>query len=422
VGDAQELEKVIEELQGENEQLRNGYMSLSERLIGLRMVQHIAQDLASELDVDRLLARILRAAINAVEGTAGALLLLDPNGQELIFAVVEKGKGPALEGQRMSVDQGLAGWVVRHNRPVIVDDVEKDARFFRQITDGTGLEVKSLLCAPLVTRGEVIGALQILNKVHGGNFDDDDLDLLTSFAAQSATAIENARLYQSLKHERDRLIVVEEEAHRRLARDLHDGPAQMLAAMIITVEFVQKLLERDPQRVPEELEDLRGLAQKSLYQVRTLLFELRPVILETQGLAPALETYVQRQQEEGDLTCHLEVVGFSGRLVPNAERAVFDIIQEAVGNIKKHAKARNVWIALAEANGRLLAGVRDDGRGFDLERLKAEYSQRGSLGMLNMEERAQAIGGRLSIRSQAGGGASVVLSVPLQPLRPKESS
>ncbi len=418
--DTTELEKVIKGLQTDKDQLRAAYMSVSQRLIGLRLVQHIAQELATELDVDRLLSRILCTALDAVDGTAGSLLLLDPSGKELIFAVVEGGRGAELQGQRMSADQGLAGWVVRHNHPVIVDDAQHDNRFFREITDGTTLEVGSVLCAPLVTRDQVIGALQILNKAEGAHFDDDDLDLLTAFAAQSATAIESARLYQDLRRERDRLIVVDEEARRRLARDLHDGPAQMLASMLMTVDFIQRLLDRFPERVPEELTELRNLGEKALYQVRTLLFELRPVILETRGLAPALEAYVERQRSEGSLEFHLDAGKFSGRLIPTAERTIFDIIQEAVGNVKKHAQAKNVWIALAAADDHLLVGVRDDGRGFDVERMRAEYDKRSSLGMLNMEERAQAVGGKLSIQSQPGTGTTIRLSAPLEPLRAEE--
>ncbi len=417
IWDTRRAGAATDELRQENEQLRAGYYSLTQRLMGLRMVQHIALDVATELDVDRLLSRILRSALFAVDGMAGSLLLLDPTGRELIFAVVEQGGGRALQGRRMSVENGLAGWVVRNNQPVIVNDAQKDERFFRQIPEGTGLLVTSLVCAPLVTHGQVIGALQILNKVDAAHFNDDDLDLLASFAAQSATAIENARLYQDLKRERDRLIAIEDEIHRRLARDLHDGPAQLLASIITSAEFIEKLLQREPAKVPGELEELCGLAHKALHQVRTLLFELRPVILETQGLVPALEMYMQRQREESGLAFHLDTRGFAGRLVARAEQCIFDILQEAMGNVKKHAQAQNAWIALAESDGRLLAGVRDDGRGFDVEKLRAGYDQRGSLGMLNMEERARSIGGSLSIQSRPGGTA-VVLSVPLEALRP----
>jgi signal transduction histidine kinase len=416
------LQRTVQELQSENERLRAGYASLSQRLIGLRMLQHITLDLVSELELDRLLKRILRSAIHAVEGTAGAVILLDPHGEALTFAVVEGGGGEALQGQRMARDQGIAGWVVCHNEPVIVTDAQEDERYFADIPAGVGFEVTSMICAPLVTRGKPIGVVQVLNKVDGAHFDDDDLDLMTSFAAQSAAAIENARLYQELKRERDRIVAVEEEIRRRLARDIHDGPAQMLAAIIVNIEFIRRLLDREPDKVLNELDNLMPLAHKALRQLRTLLFDLRPVILETQGLVPALEAYVQRQQEaapsvEPGLVHSLEATGFSGRLVPHAERAIFGIIQEAVGNVRKHARARHVWILLAQQGDNLAVEIRDDGCGFDVEHTRAGYDQRGSLGMLNMEERAAAIGGELSIYSRPGSGTSVTLLAPLASLR-----
>ena len=415
--DMQEPEATLKALQKENEQLRRGYASVTRRLIALRDLQHIAQDLVSELNVDRLLKRILRSAINAVEGTAGALLLLDPSQDELVFSVVEGGGGEALEGQRMGRDQGLAGWVVMHNEPIVVHDVHQDERFFEQIPKGVNFQVHSLICAPLVAKGTTIGVVQVLNKAHGADFDDDDLDLLMSFAAQSANAIENARLYQDLRRERDRLIAIEEDVRKRLARDLHDGPAQLLASIIISVDFVGKLAGHEPERVPEELESLLPLCQKALRQVRTLLFDLRPVILETQGLVPALESYVQQQQESGRLAYHLQVDVFSGRLIAPAERAVFGIVQEAVGNVRKHAQAQNVWIGVSEQDGNLVVEVQDDGQGFDVNGMEADYDRRGSLGMINMRERAQALGGTLAILSQTGRGTTVSLTAPLQPLR-----
>ena len=420
--EAEELRIALEDLQREHQQLCDVHQSLSQQMIGLRLVQHVTQDLVSELDVDRLLKRILRSAIDAVHGTAGALLLLDPTGQELIFEVVEGGGGTALEGQRMGRDQGLAGWVVCHNQPIIVTDVQQDERFYGRIPESVSVSVSTLICAPLLVKGAPIGVVQVLNKSVGGQFDEDDLNLLTSFAAQSAVAIENTRLYQDLKRERDRLIAGEEQVRRHLARDLHDGPAQLLAALIGNVDFVGKLLEREPGKVRDELDSLHSLAQKALWQVRTLLFDLRPVILETQGLGPALRTYIERQGEMDDLSYHLQVDGPSVRLAAPAERAIFSIVQEAVGNARKHAQAQNLWITVAPQQGDLWVGVRDDGQGFDLEELSTEYDRRGSLGMLNMHERAEAIGGKLSIQSRPGGGTAISLTVPLSPLPEAQSS
>jgi signal transduction histidine kinase len=416
--DFHDLDRTLKALREENEQLRRAYTALSQQLVGLRLLQYVAQDLVSELDVDRLLKRILRSAINAVEGQAGALLLVEPGSHDLVFAVVEGGGGRALEGRRMYSDQGVAGWVVSNQQPLLVPDAAADERFYSEIPRDVNFEVKSLICAPLSTRDGVIGAIQVLNRMRGGaSFQEDDLDILVSFAAQSATAIENARLYQELKRERDRLLAMEEEVRRRLARDLHDGPAQLLASAVNNVEFIQRLATREPENVSKELDSLLPLIEKALRQVRTLLFDLRPVILETQGLVPALESYVERQQGLSGLRYHLEVYNFQGRLVLPAERAIFAIVQEAVGNVRKHAWAENVWIAVAGRHGQLLVGVRDDGLGFDMTRLQAEYDQLGSLGMLNMRERAREIGGQLQLHSRPGEGTRIALTVPLRPLR-----
>jgi signal transduction histidine kinase len=410
-------EQTLETLQEENRQLRDGYMSLSQQLIGLRMVQHVTQDLVSELDVGRLLKRILHSAIHAVQGTAGALLLLDPMGQELVFEVVEGLGSTALEGKRMGRDEGLAGWVVTENEPVIVRDVQSDGRFYERVLADMDQEVTSLICVPLTAKGEPLGTVQVLNKASGDPFDDDDLNLLTSFAAQSAIALENTRLYLDLKRERDRLIVLEDQVRKRLARDLHDGPAQLLANLISNLEFFGKLLEQEPQKAAEELDNLHSLAEKALVQVRTLLFDLRPVVLETQGLVPAVVSYLEQQSGRRDLSYHLRVDGFGGRLLAPAERAIFGIIQEALSNVNKHAQAQNVWISVTEESDTLQIEVRDDGCGFDIERLEAEYAEQGSLGMLTMRERAEAIGGQLSVQSQSGTGTTIGLQAKLFPLR-----
>ena len=398
-------------------ELRESLKLMTQQLIGLRMVQRVNQELVSEMDLDQLLKRILRSAIEAVQGQAGALLLLDPAGQELIFSVVEGGGGEALQGQRMDRNQGLAGWVVSQSEPLIITDVQKDDRFYESIPRGVDFEVTSQICAPLIVKGEPIGVVQVLNKAEGQRFDEDDLSLLTSFAAQSAIAIENTRLYQDLRRERDRLIAVEDEVRKRLARELHDGPTQLLAVLISNINFIGSLAVVEPDKVEDELSALLPVAEKALRQLRTLLFDLRPVILETQGLVPALQQYVERQQEMDDLNYALQIDHFAGRLTPLAERAIFGIVQEAVGNVRKHAAAESVWISVAERNGELRVEVRDDGAGFDVEQLHAEYDQRGSLGLLNMRERAESIGGTLSLQSEPGAGSTITLTAPLSPLR-----
>jgi signal transduction histidine kinase len=346
--------------------------------------------------------------------SAGSLLLLDQATHELVFQVIEGGGGEALEGTRMPADKGIAGWVVTHREPLIVGDVNRDQRHYRDIAREYDYSPTSLLCVPMMAKGQVIGVLQVLHKDPGKYFSASDQESLTTFAAQSAVAIENARLYQSLREERDRIIAVEEDVRRRLARDLHDGPAQMLAAIIMSANFIKEAIAHDAmQHARGELEQLLPVAEKALRQVRTLLFDLRPVILETQGLIPALESYAHRLREAEGLNVALTTGGQFGRLPHNAEVAVFSIVQEAITNAKKHARASRIDIQVAPHDGNLVVVIRDNGLGFNVEEVAGRYDERGSLGMLNMQERAQIVGGSLSISSQPGQGTIIRMELPL---------
>ncbi len=207
---------------------------------------------------------------------------------------------------------------------------------------------------------------------------------------------------------------MEEEVRKRLARDLHDGPAQLLTAIIMNIRFMQELVRREPGKLMEELSGLEPIATKALRQVRTMLFDLRPVILETHGLVPALEQYAQRINAIGDLTVHLGIEGFDERLTKKKEAAIFSIVQEAIGNVKKHAAAQNVWLTLSRQDDKLIVKIRDDGQGFDVATVEKMYSQRGSLGLLNMRERAELSDGTFRIDSTPGQGTTITLEVPIE--------
>ena len=147
-----------------------------------------------------------------------------------------------------------------------------------------------------------------------------------------------------------------------------------------------------------------------------VLFELRPIILETQGLVPTLESYVKQLNEAEDFAVHFQPVALSCQLDTKVAGTIFSIVQETINNAKRHAAARNVWIGLATTDDALIVRVRDDGRGFDVASVEENYEKRGSFGLLNMRERARLIDGRLNIQSSIQPpkrGTTVLLSVPL---------
>ena len=379
----------------------------------LHLLYQVGQALATNLDLSSLLEDIKRHVPEAMGAERCSIMLLDETTHELILDTQDPNSGEPREF-RIPIDRGIAGWVATNGIGQIVNDVEQDPRWFDGVARDMDFVTRSILCAPMRLRDRVVGVMQVLNKRSGEPFTEQDLRLLTTLAAQAAVAVENARLVRSLKEERDRLLAKEAEVRASIARDLHDGPTQSVAAIAMNIEFVKKLLRAMPERVDSELTVLSELVQKTSYDIRTLLFELRPLGLETQGLLATLQQYVSRFRDPtGAMRLRLEAPSGVPRLPVEVEGAIFMIVQEAVNNARKHAHAPEVAIYLYQEEDQLVASVRDRGRGFNPALVESNYNTRGSLGLLNMRERARLIGGECRIRSAEGEGTTVELRVPL---------
>ncbi|MCS6939831.1 MAG: GAF domain-containing sensor histidine kinase [Roseiflexaceae bacterium] len=379
----------------------------------LHLLYQVGQALASNLDLSSLLNDIRNLTPQAMGAERCSIMLLDEQTRELVLELPDPQTSEQREF-RIPLDRGIAGWVATNGIGQIVNDVEHDPRWFDGIARDVDFETRQILCAPMRIGDRVVGVMQVLNKRDGTPFDDQDLRLLTTLATQAAIAVENARLVRRLKEERDRLLAKEAEVRASIARDLHDGPTQSIAAIAMNIEFVKKLLRAMPERVESELDVLAELVHKTAYDIRTLLFELRPLGLETQGLLATLQQYVARFRDPaGVMKLRLEAPSSIPRLPVEVEGAIFIIIQEAVNNARKHARTDEVVIYLYLEEGYLVASVRDRGRGFNLAAVESSYNTRGSLGLLNMRERARLIGGECRIRSAEGEGTTVELRVPL---------
>jgi len=393
---------------------------LKKRVEELAVLNEMSTSLSSTLDLDEVLTLIMERINAVLRVEAGSLLLIDDKTEELVFQIALGEKAEGVKPFRLQMGQGIAGYVAQSGEPLMISDVQKDRRHYKGVDVTTDFLTRSILCVPMIFKGKVIGVIEIMNKLEG-DFAENDLTLLNSIATYAAIAIENARLHQSVLIERDRVVGAQEEAQKELARDLHDGPTQLVAGMLMRLDFVKKALTRDPSLVEKEIEQVMELGHRASHQMRTLLFKLRPLILETQGLVPALETFLTRlQQEETGATLHLEVRTERGddqltRQGPKDEAAVFAIVQEAVNNALKHAQADNIWVRLAEQASELMVMVQDDGVGFDTAAVESNYEQRGSLGMVNIRERAELVGGHLTLRSVPGQGTEVMVRVPWKP-------
>ena len=405
--------------------IQDNLLASQERLDQVSLFYQIGQNLASSLDLDRVLRETIELTTVVLDAEAATLFLLDEDTEELIFAIPTGEKGDVLEEYRIPAGQGVAGWVVQTGQSALVNDVQNDPRFLKQVDSQTGFTTRNLLCVPLQYRGRITGALETINKRSPTGFTQEDLQWLTTLATQAAIAIENARLYESLRQERDRIIAVQEEVRHRLARALHDGPAQDLARLILDIDYVRRLLEKKPEAVPDILNEMESIARRANRSVRQFLFELRPIILETRGLVSALQSYVEQWQNSESIRCHLDVNDFPNDLDTRAAGTIFSIVQETFNNLRKHAQATEVWVRLYRHNGTLHIEVEDNGVGFNVEEVLRTYEDRNSFGLLNMQEQAELLDGRLEIQSPSprlGRGTRVILEVPYERVRRKREA
>jgi signal transduction histidine kinase len=261
--------------------------------------------------------------------------------------------------------------------------------------------------------GESAGALVIGHR-KGGAFNENSLELLRSFGNEVQLALRMASLYRALLSERDQFGEIQEEARKKLARDLHDGPTQVIAAIAMRTNFARRQLERDPEAASEELEKVEAMARSTTKEIRNMLFSLRPLILESQGLCAALGQYGDKVWDTHGQAVLLELNrDVENELSAEAQTALFYIVEEAVTNGLKHAAAGEILIRLFRADGEILLEVEDDGVGFNVGAVDANYEQRGSLGMVTMRERAQLLNATLHVWSKEGSGTRIQVRVPL---------
>ncbi len=206
----------------------------------------------------------------------------------------------------------------------------------------------------------------------------------------------------------------QEEERKRIARELHDETAQSLIAVSHQLENFASNNKHLSAGDIGLLSNLREQVKNALEGVRRFSRDLRPPILDDLGLLPAVEWLIGDLREQRGTKANLRVVGAQRRLAPEAELLLFRIIQEAVNNAKRHAEPSEVEVILEFGEGKMVATVRDNGKGFELPRTLGELSRVGKLGLAGMEERARLLGGSLTVQSEPDKGTTVVVSAPVQ--------
>lgn len=207
-----------------------------------------------------------------------------------------------------------------------------------------------------------------------------------------------------------KIIEAQEEERKKVAREIHDGPAQMLANVMLRSELVERVYnDKGIEPALEEIRDVRYLIQDSLAEVRRIIYDLRPMALDDLGLVPALRKYLQTVEERTGMTIYFRELSTAMRLPPHVEIALFRLIQEAVQNTSKHAEADMIRVNLEVRNDFVTALIKDNGKGFETDK-----SKENSFGIVGMKERVLALNGEMRVQSEPGKGTTVIIKIPLE--------
>ena len=371
-------------------------------MIALEAMGDAVRAIATERSVDPVLQRIVE--ISRELGGARYAALGVPDGEGNFAKFITAGMSDELIAKLGPLPRthGMLGAMLDVDAPYRTRDIRQDPRF-RGWWPRAHPSMASFLGVPISSRAGVLGAIYLTEKEGGDEFTEEDERLIEMLAAHAAIAIENARLY-----ERGRELSTIEERNR-LARDLHDSVVQKLFGIVLASQSAATLFDRDADAARGQLDRLQELTREAIAELRSLIFQLRPADVESDGLAAALAKHVDVLRRVHSQAIAFEAAG-EPRLRPGIDEEVFRIAQEAVHNALKHAAASKLELRLDERSDGLSLTVTDDGVGFDPGE-PAHRSRR--LGLTSMEERARAIGAQLAIQSEPGSGTTIGLEVPL---------
>lgn len=379
---------------------------VEERTTELSLLLRNAQRLGSTLDRETLLRVMLEQLREVVEYKAAAVFWL-LNRSEMLLLHYEGPIAQDLLTRRWSLaEAGHSRLVVEQRQPLIIADVmaeTPEARAFRTVAlkqlGSVPDYIRSWMGVPLLLRDSVIGMIAFDHGTQGF-YTEHHAQFALAFAQQAAVAIENARLFEQV----NQWAALNER--QRLARELHDSVSQALYGIALGTKTARALLTRDPTLADDPLAYVLSLAEAGLTEMRALIFELRPESLENEGLIVALEKHTAALRLRHELAIDAEL-GSEPEAPFAAKEALYRVAQEALHNIVKHARARQVRVALRGEDGGMRLEIADDGVGFDPGR---DYP--GHLGLRSMRERVALEGGTLRIDSQPGQGSRLIAIIP----------
>lgn len=384
----------------------------------MRALFSMIETFSSTLNYQTVLETVLETAIAAsgepgdkAEEMVGAVLLFGDRNNLEIRAM--RGFLPRDSAITLPADTGGLHDTLKSGEAHLVETPGQDPELSSLLTLQ---ERKAALILPLI-RGMSAYGVMLFAHQNIQFFTRERVETLQMLGNQAVIAIQNARLYQDLAREKERLVQSQEEAQKKLARNLHDGPTQSVSAIAMRINIARKMLEKSPGDVPDELARIEELARRTTQEIRHMLFTLRPLVLETEGLEAALQTMADKIH---DLYQQKVVIdadpGVVMQLEASRQTVVFYLAEEAINNARKHAQASEIWVRIKDLpNDPCIAilEIVDNGIGFDVQEVLGSYERSGSLGMVNLRERADLINGLLKIDSVPNKGTCIRIYIPL---------
>ncbi len=395
-----EIEEMARQFNFMAAQLQGTYSQMERQVVersqALAAVNSVAEVVNRSVDLQEVLDDAIGHVLQVMRFDAGGVYLLDDAG-ETLHLVAHHGIDEVWEAriQTVKVGEGFSGRAVAEGRPLVLDEVPPAMLLER--FDTTELDFRTAASFPLASSGEKLGALFVANRA-SRPLSPQDIELLTAICLQVGVAIENTRLAARQKE----AAAVEER--QRLARELHDAVTQTLFSASLIAEVLPRIWERNPEEARRRLEELRQLARGALAEMRTLLMELRPTALLEAPLGDLLRQLSEASAGRMCAPIHLTLDGAACDPPVDVKVALYRIVQEALNNVAKHAAASQVWLSLHCTPERVILSVRDDGAGFE-----PGQATPNNLGLRIMRERSQAIGATLTIDSEPGEGAEVIV-------------
>jgi len=387
----------------------------------LLALSRVSAALSGLWDLDGILRVALNSVLEIMNGDIGGILLFDERTQTLSYRVHQGLSTRYVEGINVKIGEGVAGRVAQSGKAILLEDISVDPRAAHpDLISTEGL--KAFVSVPLRAKDKVLGVLNVASKMPRLFF-EKDVHLLNSIGDQLGVAIEQASLYERLRKARERYqilarqtLMVQEEERKRLARELHDETSQALSGIELQLQALIDAFEMSGSKdtgFTAGLKKVQSLAIGVHGEISRLIADLRPALIDTLGLVPAIRQYAESRLRPLGINVSSESEGMDKRLPPEIEAGLFRWAQGAIGNIAQHSKAKNARFILKCKDNELYIEITDDGVGFDVSKITdIEEGGRGR-GVFSMKERIGLLGGSCGINSKPGQGTTVHGRVPI---------